>query len=331
MAVRPRAAGRLGRKEQADPPAPEQRPPCRPGLDLSQAYSIDGWFGDSFTDLIPDRLETSIVVGDPAESLGAAHIAARLGLETTGITLPPARDHRKVTNPATESNAILVGRANDLVQQLAKIGKARLDDLKPGEGAVQVVPRAFGPSSATVVAGVDAAGTDAAAGYLARRLPYCGTSARRFGLDDEEQAADFFGARCRAGSLALRKWRHTSRAAGQEARVARCQVYAGRPTVRHVPWRPAKESLKETAITTTSQGSRIGQGVRGHDRHPWELSFAKFRSESAEGEAGSSVTLEARLSESPQVRKDTEEIQRATVKAGAKVQVLSATSRASCG
>ena len=43
-----------------------------------------------------------------------------------------------------------------------KIGKARLDDLQPGEGAVQIVPRAFGNATATLVAGADAAGTDAA-------------------------------------------------------------------------------------------------------------------------------------------------------------------------
>jgi hypothetical protein len=33
-----------------------------------------------------------------------------------------------------------------------KIGKARLDDLQPGEGAVQVVPKAFGNATATLVA-----------------------------------------------------------------------------------------------------------------------------------------------------------------------------------
>src|SRR6185503_9236718 len=79
-------------------------------FDLSSAYSIDGWFGDSYVDLIPDRLETAIVVGDAKESFGAAHIATRLGLETTGITLPLARDARKITNAAAEPNPILVGR-----------------------------------------------------------------------------------------------------------------------------------------------------------------------------------------------------------------------------
>src|SRR5207248_5586938 len=103
---------------------------------------------------------------------GAAHIAARLGLETTGITLPLTRVAEKVRTPEREPSPILVGRSNTLVERLVKIGKARLDDLLPGEGAVQIVPKAFGNATATVVAGADAAGTDAAASYLGRRVPY---------------------------------------------------------------------------------------------------------------------------------------------------------------
>ena len=156
-------------------------------FDLASAYSIDGWFGDAYVDLLPDRLETAIVIGDAKESLGAAHIATRLGLETTGITLPLARDARKITNPAAEPNPILVGRTNELVRQLVKIGKARLDDLQPGEGAIQVVPRAFGAPTATVVAGADPAGTDAASMYLARRLPYLWDTKRgALSLDDRQ-------------------------------------------------------------------------------------------------------------------------------------------------
>ena len=147
-----------GTQPPASPAATEGGPAFGPQVapipaktfDLANAYSIDGWYGDSYVDLLPDRLETAIVVGDARESFGAAHIATRLGLETTGITLPLARDARKITNAAAEPNPILVGRSNDLVRQLVKIGKARLDDLKAGEGAVQIVPRAFGAPTATV-------------------------------------------------------------------------------------------------------------------------------------------------------------------------------------
>jgi len=109
-------------------------------FDLSNALSIDGWYGDAYADLIPDRTDTTIILGGAADSLPASHIAARLGLETTGITLPLTRVADKVRTPEREPSPILVGRSNALVDRLVKIGKARLDDLQPGEGAVQIVP-----------------------------------------------------------------------------------------------------------------------------------------------------------------------------------------------
>ena len=63
-----------------------RRPAPGKTFDLTNAYSIDGWYGDDYADLIPDRTEASIVIGGAADALGAAHVAARLGLETTGVT-----------------------------------------------------------------------------------------------------------------------------------------------------------------------------------------------------------------------------------------------------
>ena len=83
-------------------------------FDLSNALSIDGWYGDAYADLIPDRTDTTIVLGGAADSLPAAHIAARLGLETTGITLPLTRVADKVRTPEREPSPILVGRSNAL-------------------------------------------------------------------------------------------------------------------------------------------------------------------------------------------------------------------------
>src|SRR5207244_5167926 len=80
-------------------------------FDLTNALSIDGWYGDAYADLIPDRLDTSIILGGAADSLSAAHIAARLGLETTGITLPLTRVADKVRTPEREPSPILVGRS----------------------------------------------------------------------------------------------------------------------------------------------------------------------------------------------------------------------------
>jgi hypothetical protein len=77
------------------------------------------------------------------------------------VTLPIAKADRDVRDPTRETSPILVGRTNTLVRELEKIGRARLDDLAPGEGVVQIVQKAFGNATATVVAGADPAGTDA--------------------------------------------------------------------------------------------------------------------------------------------------------------------------
>ncbi len=103
--------------------------------------------------------------------------------------------------PAREQNPILVGRDNRLVQDLVKIGRADLGDLQPGDGVIQIVPRAFGDVTATVVAGADPAGTEAASSYLARRVPYVWDT-RRGALsiaDVKTELARFLGARSGAG------------------------------------------------------------------------------------------------------------------------------------
>jgi hypothetical protein len=311
-------------------------------FDLSNAYSIEGWFGDSYVDLLPDRLETAIVVGDAKESLGATHIATRLGLETTGITLPLARDARKITNAAAEPNPILVGRNNELVRQLVKIGKARLDDLQPGEGAIQVVPRAFGAPTATVVAGADPAGTDAASMYLARRLPYLWDATRgALSLDDlKEHTADFFAAKTGGAqaSLALREMDEVLKTLDGktiESFEAKVFLEAANPAFDKYLAAHAKASpiLKDSGtVTVTSQG--ITDPVTVFDDKfdlPWEVDdfWAKFKSDVLpKVKAGSSVSLETRLSESPAMRKTiAAQAREQLVKAGAKdpsVKVLSA-------
>jgi hypothetical protein len=205
------AAGETGRGAQPPAAAPAGRgggggslAPAR-DFDLRSAFTIDGWLGDLYPDLVADRLETTILIGDPSESLGAAHIAARLGLESTGVAVPLAQAADDVSDPSRERSPILVGRDNEYVEALTKIGRARLDDLEPGEGAIEIVPRAFGNTTATVVAGADAAGTEAASLYLARRSPYLWDNQRgALTLDHViEQVGDVFDADVGVAQAAL--------------------------------------------------------------------------------------------------------------------------------
>lgn len=303
--------------ELAQDTPPGAPPPSAPAknFDLTSPYSIDGWFGDAYPDLIPDRTDTSLIIGDASESLGAGHVAARLGLETTGITLPITKIDRKVKEPNREASPILIGRTNTLVQQLIKIGKTRLDDLEAGEGMLHIVPRAFGNATATIAAGADPAGTLAACDYLARRVPYIWDVQRGAPAieDAVTQVNRFFQAKSGAGqaSQALGEIENVVSDLKEkkiESFEAKLFLEKADPALDAYLTGQLKKGLPGIPVAATSQG--ITEPVAVFEDKldiPWEVDefWAKFR----EGvlpkvKPASKVVIEARLSESPQVRLD---------------------------
>jgi hypothetical protein len=326
--------GDRGRPADGAPPAAPSRT-----FDLSNALSIDGWFGDAYADLIPDRTDTTLVLGSAADSFGAVHIAARLGLETTGLTLPLTRVAEKVRTPEREPSPILVGRTNALVDRLVKIGKARLDDLQPGDGVVQVVPKAFGNVTATVVAGADPAGTEAASLYLARRMPYVWNNARgALTLSDVAlQTNRFLQARSGAGQASQLDTELDAVLADMKGKTiesvdAKVFIEDANPALDTYVADRIKHAGITAPVTVASVG--ITDPVTVFDdtlQVPWEVDefWAKFKSDVLpKVRAGSKVDLEARLSESPEVRRALVDQARAQLaSAGAadsKVHVLSA-------
>ena len=330
----------------ADSPGDRGRPADAAGaaapsrtFDLTNAFSIDGWYGDAYADLIPDRTDTSIILGGAADSLPASHIAARLGLETTGITLPLTRVAEKVRTPEREPSPILVGRDNALVDRLVKIGKAHLDDLQPGEGAVQVVPRAFGAATATLVAGSDAAGTEAAATYLARRVPYVWDNARgSISLADVAlQVNRFLQARTAAGQGSQADTELDALIADVKDRAlesvdVKLFVEQADPALdAYVSGKFQRGGIK-APVKVSSVG--VTDPVTVFDdtlQVPWEVDefWERFKSDVLpKVKRGSKVDLEARLSESPEIRRGIVEQARAQLaSAGAadsNVRVLSA-------
>jgi murein tripeptide amidase MpaA len=296
------------------PGAPDPRlAPAKP-FDLSATYSLEGWFGDAYADLIPDRTESLIVVGGGSDTLGAAHIAARLGLETTGISLPITRRDHLVKEPGNEAGPVLVGRDNTHARQLIKIGKARLDDLAAGEGAVQIVPRAFGNATATVVAGSDDAGSLAASMYLARRAPYV-WEVERGAPTLEDLATDasrFLQARSGAGQagLALREVQEvvdSLKGKTIESFEARLFLEKGDQALDHYLAAQLTSTLGKTvAVKVASEGITDASTVFEEKVElPWEVDEfrTKLRQEVIpKVKAGSRVEVEARLSEAPELR-----------------------------
>ncbi|HEY3380716.1 MAG TPA: M14 family metallopeptidase [Vicinamibacterales bacterium] len=313
--------------------------PAKP-FDLTNAYSIEGWFGDAYQDLIPDRTETAVVVGSADDSLGAAHIAARLGLETTGISLPITKRDDKVKEPGNEASPILVGRTNALVLQLIKIGKTRLDDLHPGEGAVQIVPRAFGNATATVVAGADPAGTMAASLYLARRAPYVWDVARGAASmeDVSTEVTRFLAAKSSAGQAGqavqeLKSVLDDLKDKTIESFDAKLFIEHGDKALDAHVGSQIRAAVGQAATVTVSSQGITDPATVFEDKIdvPWEVDefWAKLRSDVIpKVKPGSAVEVEARLSEPDEVRTGLVEQARAELtKAGAatvRVRVLCA-------
>ena len=120
--------------------------PRRPGagakeqIDLSSLFAIDGLLGDSDSNLIPDRLDAVVSpAGEGTE--GVVDLAARLGLESTGLSWPlviPPDASRATREPA---DLVLVGTSHPLAAELAKSGKLHAATLQPGQGLIQVSAR----------------------------------------------------------------------------------------------------------------------------------------------------------------------------------------------
>jgi hypothetical protein len=182
-------------------------------FDLSEIFvTDDGLFDDEDSDGIADDSHMMIVFPGKAgrdgdyPSVGTAHLAARLGLESTGLSLPLLGFDTELEKPEEESRPlVLVGRENRLVQALAAIGKIRDPDGRPGVGRVEMVPDAYHDNSAVVVTGADVDGEEAAAAYLARRAPYLWAIGRgEPTLDDAKQIVrKALGGRTTAAQAAL--------------------------------------------------------------------------------------------------------------------------------
>ena len=164
-----------------DPPAPEPGPvAARSGsgakndLGLAVLYEPDGLLGDSNGDRIPDRLDSRLAVTaeDPA---GTVALAARLGLESSGMDFPVAAAAADVDEPGEQPTLVLVGTAGEN----ALLADLSVPELGAGEGYVGVVPEAFGKKSALAITGGDQAGLERALHQAAVGFPHLDSHNRK--------------------------------------------------------------------------------------------------------------------------------------------------------
>ncbi len=161
-------AGGAGSGGGAAPPATK--------LDLATLYSSRGLFTGSARMPIPSASDAHLYIPSGAEGIAMANFAARMGMETTGLTLPIASPAADATPRQVRAQVVIAGdstlaqeaekklRASDTVAAQAEIA------LAPGEGEARAVDEAFGRRGAILVRG-DEMGSAAALELLAERFP----------------------------------------------------------------------------------------------------------------------------------------------------------------
>ena len=142
-------------------PAPSAQVAADP-LDLTTYLGPNGLTRDTNGDGIADSVAARVIVpANPTveDSLAAANIAARLGFETSALTLPLVVRDSEVPQPAGLMAPVLVGRSNSFVRTLITRGDISLDALSPGQGLIAIVRSPLGGPAGLVVAGSDDKGT----------------------------------------------------------------------------------------------------------------------------------------------------------------------------
>lgn len=174
-------------------------------LDLARLYTIRGLLTGSAKKPIPSGTAAKLYVPSGIQGIAMANLAARLGLETIGITLPIAFPDPGLSAAQVQGATVAVNgtaAADHLKDILSTKGGADLDKLAPGqyklastqlpelpplshgEGELRIVEHGFGKSDALLIRGDDP-GASAALTYASGHLPYLWEADKRFASTEE--------------------------------------------------------------------------------------------------------------------------------------------------
>ena len=287
---------------------------AKDNLDLSNFYTVEGLLGDSDENLIPDRMDALLSPFGDGTS-GMIDLAARIGLESAGISIPVARTPNQTIEPEEEPTLVLIGRDHPLVKPLAREGTVASANLEPGQGLIQVVPKAFGSKGAVVITGKDQAGLSRALSQVAEQFPNIGARGDdRTTIDDvEEDLWDLLAARSPAGQAATALYkldRLAQSLAEKDLATAHVTFYAEKIDEGLAGWLRSEANTKLGAdvIKTELFDLDVQKAelvfddtfdVPSEVEEFWDIFRERVVPRVRRGRA---VTLEARLSEPPEVR-----------------------------
>jgi hypothetical protein len=148
------------------------RPDSDTGFGLPELYEVDGLYRDTNRDLVPDAIEGYLSVTAEADPALVGDLATRIGLEAAGLRAPLAIPARQTDDPGALGFPVAIGADHPWLARLLDQNDLPGWSPTPGAGSVRMVDGGFAGRDGMVVAGSDAAGTDAAVGWLAARAPY---------------------------------------------------------------------------------------------------------------------------------------------------------------
>jgi hypothetical protein len=187
-------------------PAPDaEGGPAR--LDLATLYTMRGLFRGTPRMPIPSNLDAQLYVPEGAAGIAMANLAARMGLETTGITLPLAVPSTTAAVKDVKGKSVIVGDSA-LGQEAAKKlheEDSVATDLPAGTGELRIVDKAFGRNPAVLVRG----DVPAALSMLSDHFPNIWEPGKQFGTLEEIRydLHRFFSLRSSSGQAAVALYR----------------------------------------------------------------------------------------------------------------------------
>jgi hypothetical protein len=203
MAVEPSASPAAAGS--AAPPDAEGGPQR---LDLATLFTMRGLFRGTARMPIPSNLDSQLYVPAGAAGIAMANLAARMGLETTGITLPLATPDSGVAVRDVRTKSVIVEGSDlgkDAGRKLHEEDATAKEPLAAGEGELRIVDKAFGRQSAVLISGDRAA----ALGLLSEHFPNLWETGKQY-LSLEEIRYDmhrFFSLRSSAGQASVALYR----------------------------------------------------------------------------------------------------------------------------
>ena len=197
-------------------------------LDLATLYTMRGLFRGTPKMPIPSNLDSQLYI--PAGKAGTemANLAARMGLETTGITLPLAKTATGAAIRDVRTKSVIAGE-NSLTREALR--KLTVQSLAAGEGELRIVEQAFG-RQATVLARGDEAGASAALGLLSSHFPNLWEPGKQYGSLEEIRydLHRFFSLRSGSGQASaalyrLNQWMDLIKQSGAPVRDVEAKVF----------------------------------------------------------------------------------------------------------